>query len=219
MNEWWLLIGFMVLFSIALVIALFPLHRPKFSMMLMTPLIFSVVALGYWRWGAWPDWKHYLQQQEKQEQVQAMLKSVRNPQELIDKLRNQLEKHPESARGWFLLGRLYASQDQWLDARDAYIKAHRLRADDEAISVNYAQSLWQLNHQQFNDKIRSLVNAVLKKNPNQPDALAMLAMDAFVAHAYQQAIDYWQRLLKIAPPQSVDAQTIRKAIAQAQKKI
>lgn len=45
----------------------------------------------------------------------------------------------------------------------------------------------------------------------------MLAMDAFVSHAYEDAIRYWQRLLKLAPEQSEEAQAIRKAIAKAEE--
>ncbi len=177
------------------------------------------MAFAYWRWGAWPDWQKYIQQQAKQQQVQAMLRSVRNPQDLIAKLQARLEHQPDSARGWYLLGRLYASQDQWQQAHDAYAKAYRLKPHDEQITVNYAQSLWQLNHQAFDTEIRTLFQSILLKNVNQSDALAMLAMDAFVGHAYQQAIDYWQRLLKNSPPHSEEAQAIRKAIVKAQQKM
>ncbi len=47
----------------------------------------------------------------------------------------------------------------------------------------------------------------------------MLAMDAYMRHSYQQAINYWQHLLTIIPPQSDDAMAIRKAIAKAQQKL
>ena len=219
MNEWWLLGSLVILLVIALVIVLYPLRQPKISMMMLMPIMSCLVAFAYWRWGAWPDFQHYIQQEAKQQQVQAMLKSVHNPQELIDKLKARLATQPESARGWYLLGRLYASQEQWQQAHDAYASAYRLKPNDEQVTVNYAQSLWQLNHQEFNAESRALFQSVLKKNRNQPDALAMLAMDAFVGHAYQQAIDYWQRLLKISPPQSEDAHAIRKAIVKAQQKM
>ena len=219
MNEWWLFGGLLFLLIIALVIALYPLRKPKISVMMLMPVISCLVAFAYWRWGAWPDWQNYIQQQAKQEQVQAMLKSVRNPQDLIIKLKARLALQPRSARGWYLLGRLYASQGQWQHAHDAYAKAHHLKPQDEQATVNYAQSLWQINHQAFDPNIRLLLQSVLQKNANQPDALAMLAMDAFVGHAYQQAIDYWQRLLKISPPHSEDAQAIRKAIVKAQQKL
>ena len=219
MNEWWLLGGLVFLLIIALVIALYPLRQSRFNVMVLTPIICCLVAFSYWRWGALPDWQHYIQQEAKQQQVQAMLQSVRNPQELITKLKRRLVIQPGSARGWYLLGRLYASQGQWKDAHEAYTKAVHLKPHDEKITISYAQSMWQLNNQEFDPDIRALFQSVLSKNENQPDALAMLAMDAFVGHAYQQAINYWQRLLKISPPQSEDAQAIRKAIVKAQQKM
>ena len=60
--------------------------------------------------------------------------------------------------------------------------------------------------------------SVLKSNPKQPDALAMLAMDAFLSKAYSQAIAYWERLLVLVPKDSEDALAIRKAIAKAQQR-
>ncbi len=218
-NEWWLLVGLSFFLIIAVLVALYPFRKGKISILMLTPLLFFIVATAYWRWGAWPEWRNFIQQQVKQQQAQAMLQSVKSPQELIDKLQARLKKQPDSARGWYLLGRLYASQGQWQEASNAYAKAYRLQPTQEQITVNYAQSLWQLNHQQFDDNIRAKFQSVLNSNDTQPDALAMLAMDAYKGRAYQQAIDYWQRLLKVAPPQSEEAQAIRKAIAKAQHKL
>ena len=218
MNEWWLLGGFIVLLSCALVITLYPLRKQTISMILLAPVLFCLVSVTYWRWGSWVDWKQYIHQQEKQRQVQVMLQSIRTPQELIDKLKARVQQQPGRARGWYLLGRLYSSQAEWSQARDSYAKAYRLDADEQT-TVNYAYSLWQLNHQQFNGEIRALYESVLRKNVKQPDALAMLAMDAYIGHAYQQAIDYWQQLLKMAPIGSEDAQAIQSAIVKAQQKM
>ena len=60
---------------------------------------------------------------------------------------------------------------------------------------------------------------MLLKNPKQPDALAMLAMDAYQEKHYQIAINYWQQLLIITPPNSDAAKALRKAIAKAQAKL
>ncbi len=216
MNELWFIAGFFVLLMIALAIVFYPLRKKKLAVAALAPIVIVIVILAYWRWGSWLDWQRYVQQESKQEQVQAILKSMNGPQEIIDKLQAQLATQPESARGWYLLGRLYASQNDWPRAQDAFAKAHQLKADDEQITINYAQSIWQLNQQKFNENSRRLFKIVLEKNANQPDALAMLAMDAFMSHDYQKAIDYWQRLLKLAPPESDDAKAIQKAIAKAQ---
>ena len=219
MNEWWLISGLLFLFIIALIIVLYPLRKPVINRMALTPIIFCFVAFAYWRWGALHDWKTYIHEEARQKQIHALLKKVRSPDVLVEKLKERLIKKPESMKGWYLLGKLYASQGQWQQARDAFATAYKLKPNDEQNAVNYAQSLWQLNNQQFNAQIRTILHTVLQKNPEQPDTLAMLAMDAFMGHSYQSAIDYWQQLLKIAPAQSEDADAIRKAIAQAQLKL
>jgi len=173
-------------------------------------LILIFVPTGYWYFGSWQSLSKYKQQE-------VLLKSVKNPQQLIEKLKQHLKKDPSSARGWFLLGRLYASQSQWSEARDSFERSHSLEPDNEQTTVNYVQSLWQINHQVLNAKIKKLLESILKKNPQQPDAISILAIDAYRSHDYQKAIDYWSLLLKQVSPDSVDAKAIRQAIVKAKK--
>ena len=219
MNEWWLLLIFFIFFSMAMLIIGWPLKKNKVLLFFIMPVCCILVMSAYWQWGAFGDWRTYLRQQDKQRQVEALLKRSNGPYELIEKLKEKLNEHPDSAHGWFLLGRLYASQNDWENAKNAFSSAYRLTPQDEQIIVNYAQSLWQLNQQVFNESIRSLLQNVLQRNPLQPDSLAMLAMDAYMSHDYQSAIHYWQRLLEIAPQGSEDADAIRKALAKAHDKL
>ena len=147
------------------------------------------------------------------------MKSLKTPQELIDKLKAHLQQKPDSARGWYLLGRLYAGQNQWKSAYKVFFKAHELEPDNEQITVNYAQSIWQTHHRIFTSDVRQLFQSILKKNPNQPDALSMLAMDAYQHHEYQRAIDYWSLLLALLPQDSSESKAIRKAIFKAHEMI
>ncbi len=219
MNEGMLWGGFIGLLILALIVAIYPLRHAKKTGSILTLMILLYVVMAYAYWGALPQWRHHLQQQASLQQIQTVLQSVKGPAALIEKLKARLTEEPEKARGWYLLGRLYASQEQWQLAETAFLKAHRLEPANEQITVNYAQSLWQLNHQRFNGTIRGLFQAVLKKNKNQPDALGMLAIDAFQSHDYQEAINDWQRLLDLVAPQSEDAKSIRKAIAKAQAQL
>ncbi len=209
MNEWWLLICFLMLVMLALMVAFYPLRTSRVGIMLSAPALTILVGLAYWHWGAWPE-------NVKQQRIQTMMKAMHDPAELINRLKATVQQQPRSARGWYLLGRLYVSQNQWPQANDAFATAHQLEPADVQYTVNYAQNLWQLHHQQFDDKTRALLRKVLEHNANQPDALAMLAMDAYTRHDYQQAIDYWQALLKVASPQSEEAVAIRRVIAKAQ---
>ena len=219
MNEWWLL-GFLfgiTLFACALIV--YPLRRHLLVSLLLVPVIFALSFTGYYFWGDFAKWQDYLQHQESQLQAQNMLKNIKSPQELIEKLRARLDDSPKSAKGWYLLGRLYAGQDDRKNEVAAYAKANQLDPANEQYEVNYAHSLWQLNNRQFNAQITDLFQHLLKNNPNQPDALSMLAMNAFVNHAYEEAIAYWQRLLKLAPVQSEEAAAIRKAIAKSEERL
>lgn len=219
MNVWWFLSLLIGLTGLASLFIIYPFkHRFKAAFFLV-PLIFVTAFTGYFCWGSFGEWQQFVHQRAIQEQAQKVLQSVKSPQELIEKLRAKLDDTPKSARGWYLLGRLYASQGDKKNAVNAFAKAYQFHRDDEQYAVNYAHSLWVSNNQQFTKQIRGIFHQLLKNNPNQPDALAMLAMDSFVSHAYEHSINYWQRLLNNVPAQSAEAQTIRKAIAQAEEQI
>lgn len=215
MNNVTFLFSLIGLLILAACFVWYPLRQNKLLSMGVFSLFMMVAMLGYWRWGAWSDWVEYVSIQTRKQHVQALLKTIEGPEALIDQLKTHLMAHPDSARGWYLLGRLYAGQQSWIKARDVFQTAYQLKPEDEAITINYAQSLWQVHQQQFDDTIRGLFQSVLRHNSNQPDALAMLAIDAYMSHDYQSAIKYWQRLLAIVPDDSEDAKAIRQAIAAA----
>lgn len=216
MNEMWLLVILFIVLALAIVIAISPFARQSYHMQLAVAIVLIVGSTwGYWQWGSWPKWVGYLQQQETNRRAEAVLKSIKSPQELVGKLKTQLQKQPDSARGWYLLGRLYGSQSQWSFAYEAFLKAYQLEPENEQITVNYAQSLWQTHDQSFTPEVRQLFQSILKKNPNQPDALSMLAIDAYQQHNYQKAVDYWSLLLPLLPRDSSEATVIRKAIHHA----
>lgn len=219
MSIWWLLGLLSGITCLAIAFIVYPLRRHLLASVLLAPAIFILAFSGYYYWGSLGAWQGYIQDQEKQKQATAMLQSIKNPQELMAKLRAKLDDSPKSAKGWYLLGRLYSGQNEQQHAVDAFAKAYQFDPQNEQYMVNYAHSLWQLNNRQFTVQITELFSNLLKNNANQPDALAMLAMDAYTSHAYEDAIDYWQRLLKLAPQQSEEAQAIRKAIAKAEEQI
>jgi cytochrome c-type biogenesis protein CcmH len=219
MSEWWLVSILAALALSAGILLVYPLRRNRTFSLLVLPVILVLVATGYFKWGGFTQWQHYVHDTNSQVLAQQMLKSIKSPQELIDTLKAKLDANPKSAKGWYLLGRLYTSQKDDKSASQAFAKAYHLEPQDEQFAVNYAHSLWQINKQQFNPEIIGIFDTLLKNNPKQPDALAMLAMNAFLSHAYEDSIEYWQRLLSLAPEQSEEASAIRKAIAKAQEHI
>lgn len=184
-------------------------------MLILSPMVMTAVVLAYWEWGSWFEWQQFVSQERNQQQIKQVLATIKSPDELIDKLKARLDDSPSSARGWYLLGRLYASQNRWPEANKAFSKAYQFQPKDEQTMVNFAESQLQLNGGKFNNSIRALCSNLLQANPQQPDALAMLAIDAYQSQNFQEAITYWQRLLALVPPKSRDALMIRKAISKA----
>lgn len=113
---------------------------------------------------------------------------------VIQRFLSYLAAHPEDAKGWYLLGRLYLDQGNLVKAADAF--KHSLKHDPKNTEVmaQYAQTLYFLNHQQLTDQSLHLVQIVLSQDPKNSVVLNLLAMDAFSHHRYALAMTYWQRL-------------------------
>lgn len=177
-------------------------------------LIASVVCM-YLIFGGFGDYYAFEADKSSKMQAAKMLKDIKSPDELISRLVKHLTSNPDSARGWYLLGRLYVSQKNSQDALRAFVKAYNLDSNDEAIVVNYASMLLENGYEA---KGQSLLENMLVKDPKQKDALVILAMHAYRQKKINVAVAYWQRLLQLLPEQSADADAIRLAIANAYAK-
>ena len=218
MNDWQWGIGISVLTAVAVVYAVFPWHKQRYVVFGLVPLMLAIAGLMYGLWGSWPAWRSHQQHMRQHARVQDVLKTLKGPDSLIQRLKIHLKAQPNSARGWYLLGRLYASQQRWNDALQALQSAYKLKPQDELIAVNYAQSLFGSQSEVDHTTARQVLSAVLKQNPNQADALAMLAMDAQQRLADKEALAYWEHLLTLVPPYSKEADAVRKAILTIQSK-
>ncbi|HVT62763.1 MAG TPA: tetratricopeptide repeat protein [Legionellaceae bacterium] len=218
MNDWlWRLIVIFLLTLMACTLMVWPLRKQRgIGFLLSVGLALVVCAYGYW--GAWSAWMSHETSQLKQQKAQALLRTIKSPEVLIQHLQMHVAKHPKAARGWYFLGRLYASQHRWTDSLAAFSKAYALDPNDESTALNYAQGLWRSKNHVDQEKARNIVKQVLQRNPHQVDALAMLAVDAEIHAQWRAALDYWQRVLSLLPPQSAEANDIRKNIVRLRKK-
>ena len=216
MNDYFFYAAISLLTIVAILIVVYPFGQQfKLFQWVIAFMVVAGSATGYWQWGAWRDVQAYWAAQKKQTQVTDFLKQMNNPDELIEKFKSRLVAQPNSAKGWYLLGRLYVAQEKWSLALAAFTRAHVLKPDNERWTINYAHSLWKVNGEAFNPQIRAIFQSVLQHNPAQPDALSMLAIDAFHDKDYLKAIAYWRRLLILVPTDSAESSAIRKAIAKA----
>lgn len=213
-----LMLLLMVCGFVAVAVAWYPLRRQRWVIGVVWT-VFWMVVLGvtYTHFGAYSLRETYLHELVLQKEARAL--SKKGLPALVQRMQWQLKKHPDSERGWYLLGRLYASQQQWRLASQAFQHAVRLNPDNTDAILNEVQSLQILNHQQLNATLRHRLLDVLRHHPNQVDALVMLAIDAERMRHDEQAIVYWERLLTLVPEQSPEAPMIRKALARVYHRV
>jgi len=69
------------------------------------------------------------------------------------------------------------------------------------------------------DKIQALTDEALKADPKEVTSLGLLGIAAFEGERYQQAIDYWNRLLEQLPANDKSREALQGGIARATEKL
>ena len=134
---------------------------------------------------------------------------------LVEKLVKRLETQPDDGKGWMMLGRSYAAMNRYQEASMALARAHKILGDEPTLLSEYAEVLAAANNNQLTGKPVQLINKALELDPNHQKALWLAGHAAAEAGNRQQAANYWSRLLKILPPESEAAITVKQYIAHA----
>jgi len=216
MIVFWCLIALLLL--PALVLVLWPLrHRHRLTMILIL-FTLPLLALGlYQYWGNSKALAQWYQEQDHSELAEQFLRQYGSPDQIAALLIQRLQESPDNPRGWYLLGRLYLSEQRFDAASAAFSQAEQLDPDDLDIVFEYAQALYLNQDGQLDDQAKALLERILQQDPDQPDALNLLAADAYQQQDYAVAAAYWQRLLALYPPQAEGREILLQAIAEAQK--
>lgn len=183
---------------------------------LMVGFVPMVAALLYYHWGSETQLAAYYQQQRMAPKVQAMLEELQTPDAVIERLKERLAIEPDSAKGWYLLGRIYFTQAEFTKAADAFAKAYKLDESDTNVAIQYAQSLYFANQHHLQPSIKQIIDKVLEAEPGNFAALNLLAVAAYEQKDFDTAIHYWEQMLSLIPEMDPAHQEILNAISQAQ---
>jgi cytochrome c-type biogenesis protein CcmH len=134
--------------------------------------------------------------------------------EMIKALSDRLEQNPDDGKGWSMLARSYAVMGRYSESAAAYEKATNLIPNNSALLMDYAEVLATANGKNFQGKPSELIHQALKIDPNNTRALFLIGKAAYKAGDYTLAVDYWEKLLKLLPPDSPQAKQISNNIAQ-----
>jgi cytochrome c-type biogenesis protein CcmH len=132
-------------------------------------------------------------------------------------LAKRLQENPSDAQGWMMLAKSYTTMQKYADAAAAYEKAAALRPDDADLLADYAFAVAMKNGRRLEGQPTELLQKALKLDPENAKALQLSGSAAFEARNYTKAVEYWQKVLQKAGPDSELGQVIAGRIAEAKK--
>lgn len=119
-----------------------------------------------------------------------------NLTDAIAQLEAELAKHPNEPEGWRLLGRSYASQERYSEARDAFAKAVELLPDDPNLLAEAAQlRLFADSERKLDAEAVSLLQRALALDPQHQRARWFLGVSQRQNGQPAEAARTWESLL------------------------
>ena len=137
---------------------------------------------------------------------------------MADQLAQRLEKEPNNAEGWVMLGRIQRALARYDEADLALQKSLALARNDD-VMIERAEVLAQKNNGNFKGEPWAIINAVLKVDPTHGNALLLAGSAAFSEGRFKEALAYWERVKASLPPASPDAAALAEAIDQARERL
>ncbi len=227
MNTFWLMgAGLIVVIAVALLFGLLPwlrkkqrgtLHEPQGVMAVLTgsqaSLIVGGIAISLVAVALYLAWTKPVTPT-----ASSIAQNVpMSPEhvEMIKALSARLAQDPNDGKGWAMLARSYAVLGRYNEALPAYEKAANLIQNDPVLLVDYADVLAAVNGKNLQGKPLELIQRALMIDPANIKGLNLIGTASFQAGNYTHAVSYWEKLLKLLPPDSPNAKQISANIANA----
>ncbi len=134
---------------------------------------------------------------------------------LVERLAAKLQQTPEDAEGWMLLGRSLAVLGKYERAAQAYARASQLAPRDADLLADYADTLAMAQGRKLEGEPFAIIKRALAVDPAHVKSLALAGSAEFERRNYAAAIGYWERVLKLEPPNSEFARMVTDSIAEA----
>lgn len=134
---------------------------------------------------------------------------------MVAGLKAKQEKNPGDLEGWIMLGRSYKAFGRFDEAVKALEHAMPLIEKDAALLAIYADTLAAQSGGSLEGKPRHIIEQALKLDPEANMALDLAGSAAYDRKDFAVAVEYWERLQKLLPPDSENAKTLDAAIADA----
>ncbi|MEO7403154.1 MAG: c-type cytochrome biogenesis protein CcmI [Burkholderiales bacterium] len=134
---------------------------------------------------------------------------------MIEKLAARMKEKPDDPEGWIMLGRSYSVIGKFPEAASAYASAAKLLPDNAQVLADQADTLGMAQGGTLIGPPEQIIARALQLDPANPKALSLMGTAAYERGDFPQAITMWERLLKVVPPDSEFAASMKASIGEA----
>ncbi|MFK3970536.1 c-type cytochrome biogenesis protein CcmI [Pseudomonas sp. NPDC087358] len=139
--------------------------------------------------------------------------------QMTDRLERAVKAQPDSAESIYFLARTYMAQDRPADAANMFGRAVALAGRQPELLGQWAQALYFASNKAWTEQVQALSDEALKLDPKEVTSLGLKGINAFEGQRYQEAVDYWKRLLNVLPPNDPSRSALEGGIARASDKL
>jgi cytochrome c-type biogenesis protein CcmH len=134
---------------------------------------------------------------------------------MVERLALRLSQNPDDGEGWAMLARSYNVLGRYQDASAAYAKAAERIPGNASLLADYADALAMARGRKLQGEPEALIQRALLADANHVKALALAGSVAFEKRDYLGALSYWERILRLVPPESDIARSVGNSIKEA----
>ena len=177
---------------------------------LLAALLVPLLGYGlYLHWGA----------SDKVELARQFGEQPRSLEEMTVRLERAVEAQPDSAEGWYFLGRTYMNQERPADAAKAFARVIELAGRQPELLGQWAQAQYFAGNRQWTKELQALTDEALRADPQEVTSLGLLGIAAYEESRFQDAIGFWERLVATLPEEDPSREAIKGGIARAREQL
>jgi cytochrome c-type biogenesis protein CcmH len=137
----------------------------------------------------------------------------------VEVLSAQVQAQPDDEAAWERLGLSHAALGHRAEALEALRRAQGLRPDDATVLAELALAIVVADRKDMSDEPARLVARALALEPANPKALALAGTLALQRKDYATAIQHWEALARIEPPDSPVGRQLQASLTEARKRV
>lgn len=190
MTGFWIVASLLLLVAFGSLLAPVLRQREAQPLLLLVSLLVPLIGLGlYLHFGA----------RDNVQLAWELSQGPRSMDEMTHLLERAVAAQPDAVESLYFLGRTYMAQARPAEAAKVFERTTALAGRRPELLGLWAQARYFADGKKWSKTAQDLTDDALKADPTEVTSLGLLGIESFETRRYQEAIEYWNRLLEQLP--------------------